>query len=130
MAFSKKKDTQLWIWIALNPFTMEPIGFRTGKRGKKDFKIFYHDQLSHLKVKKYSSDKLKAYLYVKEQGQALVQHKAYTTHIESFNSLVRHYLARFRRKTRCYSKSADFVRYSLILLFSKLKQKHYKGKSR
>ena len=43
--------------------------------------------------------------------------KKYTTHIESLNANFRHYLARFRRKTRCYSKSVIMVELSLFLLF-------------
>jgi insertion element IS1 protein InsB len=42
-----------------------------------------------------------------------------THFIESFNCNVRHYLARFRRKTRCYSKCKKMVEYSLYLLFWK-----------
>jgi len=42
-----------------------------------------------------------------------------THFIESFNANVRHYLARFRRRTRCYSKCKDMVKYSLYLLFWK-----------
>ena len=41
----------------------------------------------------------------------------HTTQIESLNANVRHYLARFRRKTRCYSKSVTMVELSLFLLF-------------
>ena len=39
--------------------------------------------------------------------------------LESLNANVRHYLARFRRKTRCYSKCPKMVELSLFLLFYK-----------
>lgn len=45
--------------------------------------------------------------------------KAETSLVESFNSLIRHYLARFNRKTKRYSKSFDMIGDSLILLFNK-----------
>ena len=45
--------------------------------------------------------------------------KKHTTQIESLNANVRHYLARFRRKTRCYSKMPYMVELSLWLLFFK-----------
>jgi len=45
--------------------------------------------------------------------------KAQTTHIESYNANVRHYLARFRRRTKCYSKSERLVELSLYLLIYK-----------
>jgi len=49
-----------------------------------------------------------------------VQSKAETYTIEGLNSLVRHFLARFKRKTKCYSKSLQMIEYSLHLLFAKL----------
>jgi len=42
--------------------------------------------------------------------------KALTYTVEGFNSLIRHYLARFRRKSKCYSKSVEMVGHSLRLL--------------
>ncbi|HJK86558.1 MAG TPA: hypothetical protein QKA08_02155 [Candidatus Megaira endosymbiont of Nemacystus decipiens] len=45
--------------------------------------------------------------------------KAETSLVESFNSLIRHYLARFNRKTKRYSKSFDMIYASLTLFFNK-----------
>ncbi len=45
--------------------------------------------------------------------------KAETSLVESFNSLIRHYLARFNRKTKRYSKAFDMIENSLLLLFNK-----------
>jgi insertion element IS1 protein InsB len=45
--------------------------------------------------------------------------KAETSLVESKNSLIRHYLARFHRKTKRYSKALDMIFHSLILLFNK-----------
>ena len=45
--------------------------------------------------------------------------KKQTTQIESLNANIRHYLARFRRRTRCYSKCPIMVDLSLALLFYK-----------
>ena len=42
--------------------------------------------------------------------------KTETALVESFNSLIRHYLARFNRKTKRYSKKLDMIIDSLILL--------------
>jgi hypothetical protein len=38
------------------------------------------------------------------------------TRVEGENSRLRHYLARLHRKTFCYSKSVDMLRYSVRLL--------------
>ena len=45
--------------------------------------------------------------------------KAETSLVESKNSLIRHYLARFNRKTKRYSKAMDMIYNSLLLLFNK-----------
>ena len=45
--------------------------------------------------------------------------KAETALVESFNSLIRHYLARFNRKTKRYSKAIDMIYNSILMLFNK-----------
>ena len=45
--------------------------------------------------------------------------KAETALVESFNSLIRHYLARFHRKTKRYSKSIDMIYNPILMLFNK-----------
>ncbi len=49
-----------------------------------------------------------------------IANKSETCLIESINSLIRNYLARFNRKTKRYSKSEEMVEYSLYLLFDKI----------
>mgnify|MGYP001612435759 CR=1 FL=1 len=46
--------------------------------------------------------------------------KKETFTVEGYNSRIRHYLARFKRKTKCYSKSKYMIEMSLKLLFLKL----------
>ena len=43
------------------------------------------------------------------------------TRIEGENTRLRHYLARLHRKTLCYSKSEEMLRYSIKLLIHYLK---------
>ncbi|WP_339041220.1 hypothetical protein [Candidatus Lariskella endosymbiont of Hedychridium roseum] len=45
--------------------------------------------------------------------------KAETSLVESFNSLTRHYLARFYRKTKRYSKAMDMTYNSILMLSNK-----------
>jgi insertion element IS1 protein InsB len=52
-------------------------------------------------------------------SEKLMQTKAETYTIESYNGQIRHFLARFRRKTKCYSKSVEMMIYSLMLLMAK-----------
>ena len=48
-----------------------------------------------------------------------IQSKAETFTVEGYNSLFRHFLARLRRKSKCYSKSQDMLKYSVMLLMLK-----------
>jgi insertion element IS1 protein InsB len=51
--------------------------------------------------------------------EKLEQTKKETYTVESYNGLLRHYLARFRRRTKCYSKSEEMLRLSVLLLCAK-----------
>lgn len=42
--------------------------------------------------------------------------KTYMTRVEGENTRLRHYLARLKRKTLCYSKSEEMLRLSIRLL--------------
>jgi len=48
------------------------------------------------------------------------QSKAETFTVEGYNSLFRHFLARLRRKTKCYSKCKKMLECSVKLLMMKL----------
>ncbi|MBL0717563.1 MAG: IS1 family transposase, partial [Desulfosarcina sp.] len=48
-----------------------------------------------------------------------IQSKAETYTVEGYNSLFRHFLARLRRKTKCYSKNQKMLQYSVMLLMLK-----------
>jgi len=47
------------------------------------------------------------------------QSKAETFTVEGYNSLFRHFLARLRRKSKCYSKSMEMLTYSVLMLMAK-----------
>ena len=47
------------------------------------------------------------------------QSKAETFTVEGDNSLFRHFLARLRRKSKCYSKSETMLRHSVVMLMAK-----------
>jgi insertion element IS1 protein InsB len=47
------------------------------------------------------------------------QSKAKTYTVEGYNSLFRHFLARLRCKSKCYSKSTKMLKYSVMLLMLK-----------
>jgi insertion element IS1 protein InsB len=45
-----------------------------------------------------------------------IQTKAETFTVEGYNSLFRHFLARMRRKSKCYSKKVELLRLSFLFL--------------
>ena len=52
-------------------------------------------------------------------ARMLTQSKKETYTVESYNGVLRHFLARFRRKGKCYSKSEEMMKYSIDLLIAK-----------
>ena len=76
------------------------------------------DQLDLFDVGLYCTDDFPAYNVVIE-SEKHVATKAETSAIEGLNSRIRHYLARFHRKTFCYSKALHMVKATLTLFFAK-----------
>jgi insertion element IS1 protein InsB len=52
-----------------------------------------------------------------------IQSKKETFTVEGYNSLFRHFLARMRRKSKCYSKKLEMFKLSIILLM------HYRNET-
>jgi insertion element IS1 protein InsB len=89
------------------------VGSRAASTGKKLW-----EKVSGKSCNKFCSDDWPAYSEFVDKQKHIVSKKE-TTQVESHNANVRHYLARFRRKTKCYSKKARMVCLSLYLLMYK-----------
>jgi insertion element IS1 protein InsB len=89
-----------------------------GSRGAETGVILFAKVFINNQSALYMTDYWKAYSEFIPSGLH-VRSKAQTYTVEGFNSLLRHYLARLRRKTKCYTKSAMMLYYSLRLLFAK-----------
>ena len=89
-------------------------GDRSTKTGLKLW-----EKIKDLKVNIFTSDYWKSYEEFLPSEKHL-QSKAETYTVEGYNSRIRHYLARFKRKTKCYSKTEYMIEVSLNLLFMKL----------
>ena len=87
----------------------------TGSRGAKPLKKLWA-RIAHLKPFAVATDEWKVYRKIIPQP-LLLQTKQLTTTIESVNSQVRDYLARFNRQSKRYSKSPYMVNASLYLLW-------------
>jgi len=77
------------------------------------------EKLKNIDSQLYCTDYWKAYENFIPKDKH-IQSKKLTWLIENLNGRVRHYLARFHRKTKCSSKSLEMVECSLKLLFHKI----------
>ena len=108
----------LGVECAVDRFGQRFIDFVCGDRSTATGSKLW-DKIKHLQVNSYATD------YWRSYGEFLppenhIQSKVETYTVESYNSRVRHYLARFKRKTKCYSKSVEMIEISLKLLMMKL----------
>jgi insertion element IS1 protein InsB len=50
------------------------------------------------------------------QKRFILNPKQKRIQLKDYNSILRHFLARLRRKTECYTKNLEMLKYSVILL--------------
>ncbi len=112
------KKNYSWIWVAVDRFAKRFITCICGDRfTQTGLKIW--DALKTRHVETFYTDHWKSYCEFPPL-HLHIQDKKQTYTIEGYNNRIRHYLARFKRKTKCYSKSQDMMILSLKLLFLKL----------
>ena len=104
------------MWLAWDREKKRCVGVELGQRNAATGKALWK-QLNLFEGSTVFSDYFPAYSSIVE-GVSHVVGKAYTWGVESLNSRVRHYLARFRRKTFCYSKALHMVKATLTLFFT------------
>ena len=76
------------------------------------------DSIKNKEIDKVATDYWKAYEnFVSPEKH--VQSKKETFTVEGYNSLFRHFLARLRRKSKCYSKCIKMLKYSIMLIMLK-----------
>jgi insertion element IS1 protein InsB len=103
-----------WIWIAVDRHGKRFINFVIGNKSKETAERFWETIKQH-EMKYIASDYWKAYESI-IPGEKHIQTKAETFTVEGYNSLFRHFLARMRRKAKCYSKKMEMLKYSILLL--------------
>ncbi|MEG1572294.1 MAG: IS1 family transposase [Bacteroidales bacterium] len=105
-----------WIWTCVSRDDREFVDFVVGNRGvKTGLKLW--EKVGQLAEGMVAADYWKPYNDI-VPSEKLVQTKAETYTVESYNGLIKHFLARFRRKSKCYSKSEEMIVLSLKLLFA------------
>ncbi|QQR77193.1 MAG: IS1 family transposase [Candidatus Moraniibacteriota bacterium] len=113
MAFCSKKKSKLWIWLAVDRETMAIVDFAVGSRGASTGKKLWK-KIRHLDCSLHTSDYWEAYRKFLPQDKHITS-KAETFSVEGMNNLLRHFIARFKRRTHCYSKSVVMVLKTLLL---------------
>ncbi|MGE9986168.1 IS1 family transposase [Desulfovibrio sp. SGI.169] len=107
-----KKD-YIRIWKAIDHNTRKFIGWQCGDRSSKTLTEFF-DRLDLWRAKRAYSDFYVCYADG-VGSQRLQQGKQNTFKIEQNNALKRHWLGRFRRRTKIVTRSLDILNKSLTL---------------
>lgn len=117
--FVGSKKNKIWLWTAVNHSVTGIIAWVLGDRSSETFKHLW------LIIRCWQS-----YFYVTDgypvypcfiSNEDHIVSKTYMTRVEGENSRLRHYLARLHRKTFCYSKSEEMLKYSIRLVIHYLK---------
>ncbi len=110
MAFPKKKSEKLWIWRAYDPIARRTIAWVLGGRDDATCQKLL-DKIG-LEGKTFITDDSAGYHRLIPEDQLLTG-KDLTVSIEQDNSNIRHFVARFRRRTKVVSKVVEMVDLSL-----------------
>ena len=76
------------------------------------------ENIKNKELEKIATDYWKAYeKFIPKKKH--VQSKAETFTVEGYNSLFRHFLARMRRKSKCYTKKLEMLKQAVMMLMLK-----------
>ena len=92
--------------------TKKLVGFFVGDRSSESFEKLC-ENISHIDTKFYATDKFLAYDIIPPDKHLIG--KSHTFTVERMNRLLSHYLARFARKTYCWSCSLSMISFSVSL---------------
>jgi insertion element IS1 protein InsB len=110
VALCKKKSEKLWVWRAYDPIAGRTIAWILGGRDDATCQKLL-DKIG-VEGKIFVADDWDGYHRLISEGQ-LFTGKDLTFPIEQDNSNIRHFLARFRRRTKVVSKVEEMVDLSL-----------------
>src|SRR5271154_3648458 len=111
-AFGKKKTEKLWLWRAYDPIARRTIAWVLGRRDDATCKHLLNKIGVEGKI--LVIDDWEGYHRLIPESQLFIG-KDLTVPIEQDNSNIRHFLARFRRRTKVVSKAEEMVDLSLRL---------------
>lgn len=111
--FVGSKANQLWIWLAFCRDTGQLVDWQCGDRDQATLDQLL-DRLKAWAVRLYCTDSYICYDQALPVGRHY-QGKEETYRLEQIDSRLRHWLARFRRRTVVVSKSVEMVNLTLAL---------------
>ena len=115
------KKNKIWIWTTVNKSSSGILAWVIGDRSSQTFLPLWK-QIKAWNSFWYVTDGYPVYRCFINDIDHLIS-KTYMTRVEGENTRVRHYLARLHRRTLCYSKSIEMLKFSLKLLLHYLKYK-------
>ena len=104
----------MWLWTAVDHFKPGILEWVLGDHSAKTFKPLW-ELVEQWRYYFYVTDGWKVYPMFIPDGDQIIC-KTYMTRVEGENTRLRHYLARLKRKTLCYSKSEEMLKHSIRLL--------------
>ena len=107
----------IWLWWAIDRRTHRIAAWALGDRGAQTAQVLQQQLPEGMHIE-FCTDYHKPYVKILANRQHRVG-KAHTHHVESMNNKLRCYLARLRRKTHCYSKSAKALMDSLLFVWGR-----------
>jgi insertion element IS1 protein InsB len=110
--FVNGKPNKVWIWKAYDLKKKETFAWKLGKRDAATLKEFL-DEIG-IEGRDFITDNYEAYHKLIPEAQ-LSTGKDLTYPIEQDNSNTRHYIGRFRRRSKITSRSQEMVNLSLLL---------------
>ena len=112
------KKSQTNVWTAVNRDKLKFASFVVGSASKEICQSLL-DKLKECNIGIICTDGNYAYEACIPESIKHVIKKSETCLVESYNSVLRYGLARLHRRTKCYSKSAEMLRLSVLMLINK-----------
>ena len=99
----------------MDSYSRKLLACVVGNRGARSLKHLPNKLKGRFDLDFFRTDNYPVYRQLIPEEQHVVG-KAFTHEVESHNADTRHYTARFRRKTRCVSRSVEMVELSVYAL--------------
>jgi insertion element IS1 protein InsB len=116
------KKKRCWLWLAVCRESKRILAHQIGKRNRPTVRKLLQ-KISGIECLRYYTDAHLSYkrLFPKDKHR---ESKKYTYTVEGINSYIRHFLARFRRRSKCYSKNEEVADKSITLLGNRLHERY------